>query len=309
MNFLPPASKSPEKKWLSKTGFSLKNKISPYVDFIASFLMEKIFRIHRKAYLAFIGARRLGNPSDSVIPGETLPMISKLIGTGIWNYSFFQFHRHFHFPYWAHRQYNPRDVSFIPRSHNLLSMNQTHRNWVSISYPGAEQEISVDPAGAVMIGHDGWTIEFSVMTNSGLIRPHDEPLRIKFFLIDASTITLHWRKREIIIQATADGVRVSCENKKNLVLSVRPFNMEGPAFIYRLKLFDDFTKLQVNKDIVQFQHPPRYYELSTLYAGDALELLKRKLEKSNISDSSGKTSTRDIHGISTAAFYWKTRLL
>ncbi|MFO1470591.1 MAG: hypothetical protein U1F27_06075 [Turneriella sp.] len=73
-------------------------------------------------------AMKLGNPTKTEWPAETLPMNSRLFASGFWNYSFFQFNRKFFPPLWAEEQYNPESVSFLPRSHNILSMNQTQRN-------------------------------------------------------------------------------------------------------------------------------------------------------------------------------------
>src|SRR5688572_4564763 len=133
---LKPPTKKTRASWVwSETG---KFKLRHLPTYIASFFVRRIARfLHLdKKTLAFVKkGLEMGNPSETVWPSETIPMVSRLLAGGFWNYSFFQFHRHFYFPYWAHEQYNPSSKAFIPRSHNVLSINQTHRNWVSFSFP------------------------------------------------------------------------------------------------------------------------------------------------------------------------------
>jgi hypothetical protein len=38
-------------------------------------------------------------------------------------------------PYWIERQFDPNDVSFIPRAFSITHINLTHRNWTAIGYP------------------------------------------------------------------------------------------------------------------------------------------------------------------------------
>ncbi|MCB1166941.1 MAG: hypothetical protein KDK33_12345, partial [Leptospiraceae bacterium] len=76
------------------------------------------------------GGFRLTNPSSALFPAENLPLASRVIASGMWNYCFFQFYRNFAGPYWVERQYNPQDPSFIPRAGSMLSLNLTHRNWL-----------------------------------------------------------------------------------------------------------------------------------------------------------------------------------
>ncbi|RME90450.1 MAG: hypothetical protein D6767_06845 [Candidatus Hydrogenedentota bacterium] len=264
-----------------------------------SWLLQKVFGISPKAAMYFFKARKLGNPTNTMIPEETLPMVTRMLGTGIWNYSFFQFHREFYFPFWAERQYDPKDPAFIPRSHNVLSINQTHRNWVAISWPGMVDEISIDPAGAIMLGADNPTVEFCLLAKKKLYRPQNHPKNIKIKKISPWQAEISFAGYILLVEATLEGAKLSVHQKKNshhkhssVLFSLRPFNMEGPSFIHHIKL----TKNNEVKSrySLSFSTTPKKIVLSSYKQGDALSQI---LHKNN--------STKEIWdstGMATAAF-------
>ncbi|MDW8306044.1 MAG: hypothetical protein RML34_03140 [Leptospiraceae bacterium] len=279
-------------------------------------LVSAWLKLHPKTLMLIRRALELGNPTATIWPSETIPMTSRLLAGGFWNYSFFQFHRQFYFPYWAHRQYNPRSKSFIPRSHNILSINQTHRNWVSISFPGKTHEVTADMAGAIMPEHDSYTIEFAFLDDSGkLIRPHDDADQLKIRLLGPDELVLSWENRSVRVQALQEGCRLRGEGEENLVISIRPFNMEGPALLYKLQYLEE--KNQLRGDVtIDMAKSPEVYQLSTLEYGDALQqiekLVKKKAHKKNTThyrlrkkkESEIRRSVKDPLGLATAAFLY-----
>ena len=108
----------------------------------------RAFGIHPDVSGLIGGAMRLANPMQAAMPGENLPAASRVIASGLWNYSFFQFYPDFEGPFWVQRQYNPEDPAFIPRAGSLLSVNLTHRNWMGFRGIRSPFFAMVDPAGA-----------------------------------------------------------------------------------------------------------------------------------------------------------------
>ena len=41
------------------------------------------------------GALKLANPKNAALPLENVPLVSRVIASGLWNYSFFQFYPNF----------------------------------------------------------------------------------------------------------------------------------------------------------------------------------------------------------------------
>ena len=63
-------------------------------------------------------------------------------------------------PYWVERQFNPADVSFIPRAFSFSHINLTHRNWTAVGLPDVPYYPIVDPRGLVTPHFDGWSLDF-----------------------------------------------------------------------------------------------------------------------------------------------------
>lgn len=290
------------------------------LDSIIWFSLEKIlglFNFHPKSLLLTRKGMQLTNPTSSNFPMETNTMVSKILAGGVWNYGFYQFHKEFYFPYWAHRQYNPLDKSFIPRSHNLLSINQTNRNWVSISFPGSEEEISVDPAGAIMPGYDTYTLEFAILNNGEILRPHDDLSNLKIDLHNSYSLTIEWKGSKIYLEDQQDGLLLRGSGKSGLILSIRPFNMENACFINKLQ-YEPANHRIYSKFMIHMKENPYAHAFGNLYEGDAYKkitkILKRKksgllnnnryiLRKKKASRE--KYTIKDSHGVITAAFFYE----
>ncbi len=282
-------------------------------------LISHWLKLHPKTLPLLRRALELGNPTATIWPSETIPMTSRLLAGGFWNYSFFQFHRHFFFPYWALRQYNPAEKSFIPRSHNVLSLNQTQRNWVSISFPGKPHEVSVDMAGAIMPEFDGFTIEFAALDEGKVVRPHDNSDEVEIEVPSPSEMVIRWKGRVIRVEARQDGMRLRAGGKKNLIISLRPFNMEGPALLYKLNYSPE--KAEIGGDVsIQLKTLPQVWQLSTLETGDALAQIPALAKKKHAAREKKKpfyrlrrkkigelrTAVRDPLGLATASFLYNS---
>ena len=252
-------------------------------------------------------AMKLGNPTKTEWPAETLPMNSRLFASGFWNYSFFQFNRKFFPPLWAEEQYNPESVSFLPRSHNILSMNQTHRNWIGIGFPGRSVEASVDMAGGIMIYPGSYTLEFAIFEKGKLLRPQNYSADVKITLKSSYSLTCQWRGVMIEYTATEQGIRFKASGSKAIILSVRPFNVEGPALLYKLHYQEKKHHLTGDADLL-FASGPDHALVSDRQNGDALRRIVPRLKRSrrenhNLHD---QHDAKDTVGLATAAFYFST---
>jgi len=290
------------------------------LDLLIWFFLEKIlglFNFHPKSLLLARKGMELTNPTSSNFPMETNAMVSKILAGGLWNYGFYQFHKEFYFPFWAHRQYNPLDTSFIPRSHNLLSINQTNRNWVSISFPGKEEEISMDAAGAIMPGNDAFTIEMAILTENGIERPHDDPTQLNVIIHSSYSMEVNWKNRKILIEDQEDGTLITGSGKGNLIFSIRPFNMENLCFINKLTFDIAELRLYGRREICM-KNAPFAFHLSNLAEGDALKKIGKMIKvKKNLfintehfqlkkkKWNTGSTSIKDPSGVITAAFFYE----
>lgn len=250
-------------------------------------------------------AMKLGNPTKTEWPAETLPMNSRLFASGFWNFSFFQFNRKFLPPLWAEEQYNPESLSFLPRSHNPLSMNQTHRNWVAIGFPGRAIEASVDMAGGVMIYPGSYSVEFATLDNGKLVRPQAKSDEVRLDLRGPDRIVCSWRGIEVEYTATAHGLSFSAKGSKPVIFSVRPFNVEGPALLY--KLHYNAKKNRLSGDVhLEFTKSPDHALVSDWQNGDALRRIVPRIRrmKRNTAAAHDSHDAKDSVGLTTAAFYF-----
>ncbi|MFZ5627792.1 MAG: hypothetical protein ACOY5B_01585 [Spirochaetota bacterium] len=250
-------------------------------------------------------AMKLGNPTKTEWPAETLPMNSRLFASGFWNYSFFQFNRKFLPPLWAEEQYNPASASFLPRSHNILSMNQTHRNWIGIGFPGRTLEASVDMAGGIMVYPGSYTLEFATLEKGRLVRPQEKSAEVKLALKSSDRIVCSWRGLVVEYTTTEHGIIMKATGNKPLIVSLRPFNVEGPALVYKLHYSEKKKHLTGDADLL-FDKSPDHALVSDWKNGDALRRIVPQVRRL----SSRKKTTlhahdaRDNIGLTTAAFYF-----
>jgi hypothetical protein len=297
MSNLPPSG--PGKRvshWARRKKFQLRHLPQYVIGFILH-VISRWLNLHPKTVIFMRRALELGNPTNTIWPSETIPMNSRLFAGGFWNYGFFQFHRQFYFPLWAHLQYNPSNKSFIPRSHNILSMNQTQRNWVAVSFPGKTNEVSIDLAGGVMPEHDSYTIEFAALEKGEIIRPHDDLSGVSMKSLSPDTLQISWLGRKLEVSAEQTGARIRAYGQKNLIISIRPFNMEGPSFIDRLAYSNSSGRISgdvngVTSKVADLVH------ISNLERGDSLRTLKDLIKKSESGAASFKTKKKKRKKIS-----------
>lgn len=316
MRNLPPSGPGTGRyHWALTRTFQIRH-LPKYIIGFVFHLLSKRLKLHTKTIRYLRHAMELGNPTGSLWPDETTPMVSRLLSGGVWNYTFFQFHRSYYFPYWAHKQYDPSSRSFIPRSHNVLSINQTQRNWVAISFPGKTEEISVDLAGAIMPGRDRFTIEMAIYEHGKLIRPHDFENELTIQKPGPGDLIIEWRGRELHLSAEQSGLRITGRGEQPVILSIRPFNMEGGVQIYRMHYYSDGFKITGTDIQISQRNEPEFMQINGFQHGDALEDIedylkkggkaKKKKQKKIFSIIRGKQREEalDHIGLVTGAFYF-----
>jgi hypothetical protein len=164
---------------------------------------------------------------------------------GFLNTSAIQHNLDWIWPYWVERQYNPLDISFVPRSFLLTHINITHRNWTAIGLPDLDAFPIVDPRGLLTPFWDSWSLD------SWIVRKHGPGLYPSRLTASAQTLDLQdglavcthsWLEdMDLVsrIRVVAHGGVPTCVmdlearggSDSWLAVSIRPYNPEGVSFI------------------------------------------------------------------------------
>lgn len=244
-----------------------------------------LFNLHPQFLDLIKSGFKLTNPTSAEFPSENLPLASRIIASGMWNYCFFQFYRNFVGPYWVERQYNPMDVSFIPRATSMLSLNLTHRNWFGFRGPNSSFFSMIDPAGAFspVIGY--YSIELAFRNKNRFYTPNRNEVKIKIEFEDNLPIpTIIYKKKDLIVKWNLYGDLTTGKTILNiisyqaeshnweLILGIRPFNPEGGSIIHNLEYKENetYSSIWVNQEEeIILLTKPQYVHLSNLEKGDA----------------------------------------
>ncbi len=254
----------------------------------------RLFGLHPDVSGLISGAFRLVNPKNSALPTENLPLVSRVIASGLWNYSFFQFYPNFSRPFWAERQYDVGDPAYLPRAGSPISVNLTHRTWMGLRSPSGTSFGLVDPAGSLspVIGY--YSIEMGLLER----RPDGDHLSLAVKKNDFEVkqeLVRHlpvprtiYRSENLRVRWTVAGssdnpnvllsslqYRYEGKHQAWLVLGIRPFNPEGPASLARIRytpgdaaLGGGIVELNGLRELKLLTTPDRVL-LSNLAQGDA----------------------------------------
>jgi len=238
--------------------------------------------------LAVLGKLRgFSQPSEFAEPIELLRAGMLFQARGLVNTKAIQNNLDWVWPYWVERQFNPEDVSFIPRAFSFSHINLTHRNWTAVGRPDVPFYPIVDPRGLVTPFFDGWSLDFWFVPSDSEKAPlFPSRLRAKDF---EQTLSLDDNLR-VRSAATRDGISIrsevtlSLENGEPhccirvegtapeegfLAVSLRPYNPEGVSFIDRIDVTGESTGWLVNgQHPVDFDRQPSRHLLSAYEDGD-----------------------------------------
>ena len=191
-------------------------------------------------------------------------------------------------PYWVERQFNPVDVSFIPRAFSFSHINLTHRNWTAVGHPDLPLYPIIDPRGLVTPLYDGWSIDLWVVSENGdTLFPSKNQNTIQNWVLSPNlAVQTISRKKEMNLECLvtlgidddAPFLNISasgkCSDKGWLVVALRPYNPEGIQFIDNIQYQKDNPGWLVNsEDLVKFGRIPEKLFFSNYHDGDVTHQL------------------------------------
>lgn len=251
--------------------------------------------------------QQFSQPSEVAEPIELLRAGAVFHARGLINSRVLQHNLDWVWPYWVERQFDPADVSFMPRAFSLTHVNLTHRNWSAIGLPGRSALPIVDPRGLVTPFWDSWSIDVWCMDRQGkMLLPSRsqeasqwseiaETLRITTrtkqgeMQLDTSTSMLDMGKEDVC----RISAKASVPGGGWLIVSVRPSNPEGISFIDHIELDPNRKQWLINdRSVVRFDQQVQQHRTSHFTDADVLVHLQQENES---------VSTRCSVGLATAA--------
>ncbi|MDP8265954.1 MAG: hypothetical protein P9M07_03305 [Candidatus Aceula meridiana] len=225
---------------------------------------------------------RFGQPSEVMAPTELLRATAILHARGLLNAQVIQHNLDWIWPFWVNKQFNPNDISFIPRSFSLTHINLTHRNWTAAGLPDAEETPLVDPRGLVTPFWDGWSIDAWIVDKEreDLIPSRIQKVQQRLDLRNNSIVT-EFVLRNMKLTSTVKMIREQqipvCQinllaegyEENSLAISLRPYNPEGVSLVKNIELLENQAGWRVNKNQkVYFNAIPQRYTFSDYHKGD-----------------------------------------
>jgi len=186
-------------------------------------------------------------------------------------------------PYWIERQFDPRDPSFVPRAFSITHINLSHRNWTAVGHPDCEELPIVDPRGLLTPIHDGWSLDGWIMREDGtslLPCRATESRQEQTFDRGACVVTESsfegmnlrsesWVELEGGLPVCRIRLTGTSDRDASLVLSLRPSNPEGIAFVHDVALSRDRRVWMVNDEHeVRFSEAAERHHVSDYHNGD-----------------------------------------
>lgn len=240
--------------------------------------------------------RSFAQPSEVAEPIELLRAGVLFHARGIVNTKAIQHNLDWVWPYWVNRQFDPDDVSFIPRAFSFSHINLTHRNWTAIGLPELSLYPIVDPRGMVTPIQDGWSVDLWMIDSADkpLVpsRTGDEFVEQRLAVVDhlaVETVT-RWGENQLQQSASVQvrkgrpvveiDVEATAPAGGSLVVAIRPYNPEGVQFIDRVKARADGAGWRVNDQWdVMTSHPADRMLASDYARGDVFSRLASEDEE------------------------------
>jgi hypothetical protein len=238
--------------------------------------------------------RGFAQPSEVGEPLELLRAGIVFHARGLVNSKAIQHNLDWVWPYWVERQFNPDDPSFIPRAFSFSHINLTHRNWTAVGLPDTPVYPIVDPRGLVTPLHDGWSLDFWIITDRGkrLLPSKLADAAVSQVLSFDPTLMITTRCEEngLALDLTAamtDAAELSLtvsalsDDDGWLAVAVRPYNPEGVQFIHRIEQQASGNDFRVNGEAtVRLDRAPDSTRMAHYAEGDVyLDLSKSELRR------------------------------
>ncbi|MEK8023577.1 MAG: hypothetical protein AAB229_07185, partial [Candidatus Hydrogenedentota bacterium] len=252
---------------------------------------------------------RFAQPSEVGEPIELLRAGVVFHARGLMNTRAIQHNLDWIWPFWVEKQFDPKDISFIPRAFSVTHVNLTHRNWTAVGIPDCPSLPIVDPRGLVTPHWDGWSLDAWIVTDDGNeLVPSRAPdsiqrLELKENLAVETTTTLSKMSlsSEAEVLPNPDDpvlkIRWTAETGSPgwLVAVLRPYNPEGVSFIHAIKR-DERGWLVDHRRRIIFSDKPDRHRFSDYRHGDVHVRLP--------ADSPALDITCDV-GLATAAALYR----
>ncbi|HXG09875.1 MAG TPA: hypothetical protein VNK04_08815 [Gemmataceae bacterium] len=253
---------------------------------------------------------RFAQPSEVTEPIELLRAGVVFHARGLINTRTIQHNLDWVWPFWVERQFNPRDIAFVPRAFSITHVNLTHRNWTAVGQPDCDWLPIVDPRGLVTPLFDGWSLDAWVITDDGkrLLPSRAEWAEQRLLLEDGPAVETSARQDGSELRSVVDVVwegnkpccRVQVSGRSAgrgwLVVAIRPVNPEGVSFIHDIKLEDDRRTLRVNGEAsVHLDRTPDRVCMSHYHRGDVLQDLGPAQERESVVDDVGLATAAALY--------------
>ncbi len=226
---------------------------------------------------------RFAQPSEVGEPVELLRAGVVFHARGLINSRVIQHNLDWVWPYWIERQFDPRDISFIPRAFSITHVNLTHRNWTAIGHPDCQELPIVDPRGLLTPFLDGWSLDGWLLAKDGrcLLPSRAVDCRQTQDFSTGVCITTETRAAGLLLTGKAwvqieSGAAVckleltaQTDEDAWIVLALRPGNPEGVSFINEVRLSETRDTWTVDDDRrIHFSTPAERHHVSDYHHGD-----------------------------------------
>ncbi|MBF0375619.1 MAG: hypothetical protein HQL39_19690, partial [Alphaproteobacteria bacterium] len=247
-------------------------------------MVRRVARAHGflDPLLVLARLQRFAQPSEVAEPIELLRAGAVFHARGLLNSRVLQHNRDWVWPHWVERQFDPADPAFIPRAFSITHVNLTHRNWTAVGLPDMTDLPIVDPCGLVTPLHDGWSLDFWLVSDGAELLPSRAPIvRQRLEMEDDLAVSTHIEGRgmaletRVLMVADPRGAGV-CRIEATarapgpgwLVVALRPANPEGVSLVHRVTLAADRRSWSVDGAIVRFAQPVERHHAATYREGD-----------------------------------------
>ncbi len=231
---------------------------------------------------------KFSEPSEVDEPLELLRAGIVFHARGLLNTKAIQHNLDWVWPYWVERQFDPRDVSFLPRGFAISHVNLTHRNWTAVGLPDLPLYPLVDPRGLVTPFYDGWSLDFWIIDEHGgrLLPSRLAAADQQWVKKENPAVMTVCKENSLrlisVVTVTQEGegavpllkVRVKAVSGAagQLVAALRPYNPEGVQFIEKIAY--ESGSLRINGTaVLNLDGPPERVCFSNYRTGDVLHRL------------------------------------
>lgn len=259
--------------------------------------------------------RGFAQPSEVAEPFELLRAGIVFHARGLVNAKAIQHNLDWVWPFWVERQFNPASRSFVPRAFSFSHINLTHRNWTAVGLPDVAVYPIVDPRGLVTPLHDGWSLDFWIVTESRKrllpSKLEDDAVTQQLELGDGLQVRTrcHWEGMELELATRMSGeagkppkvctnVRALTQEDGWLVVAVRPYNPEGVQFIQRIVLDASGKAFRVNDEAtVELGEAPISLRMAHYAEGDVYLNLPGDTDQREVTCSTGMATAAALFRI------------